>query len=203
MSVTTNNLGHRFQNGPWLFRGLNRSFAPGSLTGVAGPSGTGKSTLLQILSGALNATEGVVLRPHGSLVATIHQYAYGISHRSVLDHIVLPFLARGVRRREAEPMASKIATQFGIEALLDAPFRQLSGGESQRLMLAIALAQEADVIIADEPTASLDGQNAAGITDVLGELSAQGAIVIVATHDDRVLQVCDELVDLTRLTTET
>lgn len=199
MRLTTDGLGHRFPDGPWLFRHLSVEFPEGSVTALVGPSGTGKSTLLRILSGDLPPAEGAVQRDGIERIATIAQTAHGVIQRSGLDQLVLPLLARGRRREQAEAEAMPIAELFGLGARIHAPYRELSGGEAQRLMLARAMAQGADLILADEPTASLDAANAAGVIRVLANLSDAGATVVVATHDPRARDACHSVIDLADL----
>lgn len=196
MRLTTRDLGFRYGAGPWLFRGVDLDLRPGPVTALTGPSGTGKSTLLAVLGGTLGTVEGQVEREGITTIARIAQTAHGVPHRSVRDHITLPMLATGSTRDDADERAHPIAALFGIEALLDAPYAQLSGGEAQRLMLARAVAQRADLILADEPTASLDAQNAHSVIEVIGRLGSSGAIVVVATHDPRARDACDAVVDL-------
>jgi ABC-type lipoprotein export system ATPase subunit len=105
-------------------------------------------------------------------------------------------LARGVRRSEADPRGREILARFGIADLAGRDFRHLSGGEAQRLMLARAVASRADLILVDEPTAQLDPGSAASVVGVLSGLAADGAAVIIATHDPRVVEVCSDVVRL-------
>lgn len=195
MSLILDDLGHRFGQGPWLFRHLDHTFAHG-LTAVVGPSGTGKSTLLNLLTGALKPAEGCVRWDGPRHFAFVHQTAHGVAGRSVRDHIALPLVARGATRLDADARAERVAGRFGLEPLIDAPYRQLSGGEAQRLMLAIALAQGAPTILADEPTANLDSGNAASVISALAALADDGAAVVIATHDHRVREVVGATLDL-------
>jgi ABC-type lipoprotein export system ATPase subunit len=194
--VVGDHLGHRYHDGPWLFRGLDLRLEAGGVTALTGPSGTGKSTLLAILAGTTTPAEGRVSRDDVWTTTSIAQSPHGVPGRTALDHITLPYLAAGLPRAEAEERARPIAALFHIEHLLMAPYRELSGGEAQRLMLARATAQEGDLILADEPTANLDVNNARGVIDVLGGLAAGGAVVVVATHDQLARQACDEVIDL-------
>jgi lipoprotein-releasing system ATP-binding protein len=197
MLVTLNGLGHQFSDAsPWLFRDLDYTFAPGTVTAVVGPSGTGKSTLLSLLSTALTPAEGVITFSEPLSVARVSQAAHGVASRAVIDHVCLPLLAQGYSRRMAVPLASEIAGEFGLGELLWQPYYQLSGGEAQRLMLARAVAMNASLILADEPTASLDAANAMGVIAVLGRLARLGSTVVVATHDLRSKDACDATLDL-------
>lgn len=194
--VLGEDLGHHYGDGAWLFRHVNIDLTVRGITALVGPSGTGKSTLLAILAGVLDPAEGTVRWPGVDAITSISQTAHGVPRRTVLDHIVLPYLAAGAPRAMAEERALPIAALFDIGHLLDAPFRQLSGGEAQRLMLARATAHNGGLILADEPTANLDARNARSVIDVLGGLAAGGAVVVVATHDPLARDACDEVIDL-------
>jgi lipoprotein-releasing system ATP-binding protein len=196
--VDLDRLGHRFGvTEPWLFRDLSTRLSAGTVTAVVGPSGTGKSTLLSILAGTIQPAEGRISFDVARSTARVSQSAHGVPGRAVIDHITLPFLARGSSRADAEVRASDIAEAFGLRGLVDRPYQQLSGGEAQRLMLARAVAMNANLILADEPTASLDASSATGVISVLQQLAGGGATVIVATHDSRARGVCDATIDLT------
>lgn len=187
-------LGHRFHGTSWLFRGLSHTFRPGEITAIVGPSGTGKSTLMQLLSGGILPAEGQVMR--AGRISVVHQQPHGSPFRTVRDHIALPMLAKGALRVDTTERVESIAHRFGLADLLSSEFRFLSGGEAQRLMLALAVAQQREVILADEPTASLDSQNAATVAGVLRSLCSDRSIVVVATHDERVRAVCETTIDL-------
>ena len=196
MQIVVTNAGHRYRSGGWLFRHLDYEFSPGRMVAVMGPSGSGKSTLLSALSGSLVLSEGLIVRQGVDRITRVSQSAYGVAGLTVRDHLTLPRLVMGHSRRQAELEVLPIAERFGIDDLLEAPFSELSGGEAQRMMLARAVACEPDLILADEPTASLDSQNARVVITVLRQLCTSGAIVVIATHDTRARQECHELLDL-------
>ncbi|MDO5535337.1 MAG: ATP-binding cassette domain-containing protein [Propionibacteriaceae bacterium] len=188
--------GHRFAGGPWLFRQVQHSFTPEAMTAIIGPSGSGKSTLLAALGATLTLAEGHIHRHRIKRVARVAQTAYGVPTRSVRDHLTLPLLITGTSRTDADLAVEPLAAQFGIDHLLAADYRHLSGGEAQRLMLARAVATRADLILADEPTASLDATNTHTVVQVLTQLTTSGAIVIIATHDPLVMGACSQILDL-------
>lgn len=189
-------LGHRFGEGAWLFRGLDLDFTSGTTTALTGPSGCGKSTLLAILGGQLQAAEGHISDAAVRSIGWVPQHPYGVRHRSALDHVTVPILARGARRAEAEEQAHGLLKAVGLDQLADRAFMRLSGGEAQRLGLARALAAQHDLLLIDEPTAQLDARSAATIVDLIGSLRAGGQIVILSTHDPRLAGSTDAIVDL-------
>lgn len=197
MHVDLLDLGHRYSDqSPWLFRGVTAKLAPRTVTGVVGPSGTGKSTLLAILGETVRPARGELVFSEKHSVARVSQASHGVPARMAIDHICLPMLARGDSRVHAEQDAIAIADDFGLGAIIHQPYRQLSGGEAQRLMLARAVAMQANLILADEPTASLDASNALGVIAVLDKLASGGATVALATHDLRAKDVCTAIIDL-------
>lgn len=189
------NVGHRYGDGPWLFRGVSLRVDPGALIAITGPSGSGKSTLLAALGGLLNPTEGEIVRGDATF-AWVYQSASGIPRRTALDHVVYPLLAVGLSRSEAETEAHPILARVGLERHTDSPYATLSGGEAQRLALAQAIATGRTVILADEPTAQLDRATARTIAEAISQLADGQRAVVVATHDPLVMEICPTRLDL-------
>lgn len=129
-------------------------------------------------------------------VGWVFQNPHGVPGRTALDHVALPLLCAGYERREAEDRALATLDLFGLAAAGARPFRALSGGEAQRLMLARAVATAPDLLLVDEPTAQLDLRTAHTVNATLRNLAASGAIVIVATHDPDTRAACTDVVDL-------
>lgn len=196
MHVTLDGLGHRFTAGPWLFKNLSVEMVPGHSYAVTGPSGSGKSTLLGILAGWVAATEGQALLDDVSRVNWVFQNPHGTPRRTALDHVVFPLIARGVDVGEARDEAMALLEQFQLGSRADQPFANLSGGESQRLMLARAVASHPDLLLVDEPTAQLDPITAAGVNGVLSRLTTAGTIVVIATHDPATRDACTDQIAL-------
>lgn len=196
MRLTAHGLGYRLPTGRPLFSGLDLTCAPGALTALTGPSGSGKSTLIAVLGGTLAPSEGTVAREGIIRIDWVHQRSYGTPGRTAADHVAMPFVARGAGRAEADAAAGELLGQFGLSAIAGQRYASLSGGERQRVMLARCIARRPDLILADEPTAALDARSAQAVVDVLGHLGDTGAIVVIATHDDRVRAACEQEVRL-------
>jgi ABC-type lipoprotein export system ATPase subunit len=179
-----------------LFANLSFDLVPGGLTALVGPSGSGKSTLLGLLAGWTRPDDGTIERAGVEKVAWVFQNPHGVRARTVLDHVTLPVLAQGLDRTSAEDRAVQVLAGFGLADFARRPFRELSGGEAQRLMLARAVAVAPDLMLVDEPTAQLDRANSSSVIDVLGRLGGAGMIVVISTHDSRVIDACDSCVDL-------
>jgi putative ABC transport system ATP-binding protein len=177
----------------------------GSLVTLAGPSGSGKSTLLYLLAGILSPTRGTIawdgvdlaglgeaardlwrLRHIGFLFQDFHL----LDELTALDNVVLPaFFTRWSAAKERTRARALLET-FGVPDE-GRPVATLSRGERQRVGLARALLFDPPVVLADEPTASLDSGAAAAVTAALVRLAAEGRTVVVATHDRDVIDAAD------------
>jgi putative ABC transport system ATP-binding protein len=196
MLIRATGLSHTFPGVPALLDGLSFELPPGSLTALTGPSGSGKSTLLSILAGWLTPTAGSVERDGIGKVGWVFQNPLGVAHRSALDHVVLPIIAKGTIRETAEHRALEIMDAFGLAGLADREFSALSGGEAQRLMLARGVAVSPELLLIDEPTAQLDVHTAETVNRVLGSLARPDMIVVVATHSAQTRDACNAVIDL-------
>jgi lipoprotein-releasing system ATP-binding protein len=196
MQLAVEGVGHQFAGTPMLFSGVTARFDLGRVYAVTGPSGSGKSTFLGLLAGWISPTQGRVVRELAGPSSWVFQNPHGVGSRTALDHVCLPLLARGARRVDAERDAMALLSDLGLEHKARTLFQQLSGGEAQRLMLARALAAAPEVLLVDEPTAQLDAVTALEVIGVLQALGGRGCAVVIATHDSRAAQACDDTVDL-------
>lgn len=194
--VKLDDVGHSFDGDDWLFRHITMTLYPRRVYALVGPSGSGKSTLLSIVAGWQQPAQGKVIRVSCGRVCWVLQNPHGVARRKVIDHVALPYISRGERRNEAEEHALSLLRVFGLDHLAAKQFRDLSGGEAQRLMLARAVASHAGLLLVDEPTAQLDLATAASVNRTLHGLSISGAIVVVATHDPRTRDACTDIIDL-------
>ncbi|OZG69177.1 ATP-binding cassette domain-containing protein [Bifidobacterium eulemuris] len=194
--VEVDDLGHRFAGSPFLWRHVSFAVRDGEILALCGRSGCGKSTMLSIIAGWENPTEGVVRRGEPCRISWVFQNPYGAAWRTVLDIAAYPLLAAGHTRSYAEEQARSILDSFGLSALENRLFQELSGGEAQRLMLVRAINAQPDVLLVDEPTAQLDTRTADLVNSTLSQLARSGAAVIIATHDPRTCEACDRVIDL-------
>jgi ABC-type lipoprotein export system ATPase subunit len=190
------NVGHRFAGKPWLFRGLSAALVPGHVYALTGPSGSGKSTLLSILAGWVRPTEGKVTNTIAVKVNWVFQNPHGVARRSAADHVALPFLAHGCSAADADEKATILLRRFELDHVAERPFRELSGGEAQRLMLARGIAGRPGILLVDEPTAQLDPSTARSVNDAIAHTADENTIVVVATHDVRTREACTDHIDL-------
>ncbi|MCC6376383.1 MAG: ATP-binding cassette domain-containing protein [Microbacteriaceae bacterium] len=182
-----------------LFQNVNARVASGESLSIVGPSGVGKSTLLGGIAGIIPLTKGEIRREgEGDQVLThwIFQTTSLLMRRTVIDNVTLPALANGVPKEMAFSKSQDILEQLRLADKMMVPAYRLSGGEKQRLAVARSIVSEAGLILADEPTASLDPASRDLVVTALGHAKDVGAAVIVATHDKKVAESCDRLLDL-------
>ncbi|MEU7904887.1 ATP-binding cassette domain-containing protein [Actinoplanes sp. NPDC049118] len=192
-------LAHRFTGTQYLFENLDFELLPGQVVGLCGPSGSGKSTLLSILATWVEPTEGRIEASGVRRIGWVFQNPYGVPRRTAIDHVTLPLLAQGKSRSEAEERAIRVLAGFRLEHAAGQQFRELSGGEAQRLMLARAVCSGPDLLLVDEPTAQLDTRTAATVNETLGAIAQDGTIVVIATHDPHTREACTHVIDLAHL----
>lgn len=196
----------RFSYGERLvLDGVSCRFADGAMTALVGPSGSGKSTLIGLLVGQLRPDRGRIHYPDSlchngeidlSRVAWVMQAANLFTRRSAIENVMLPLLISGVDRSQAEARADTALERTGLGDRVGDVVGRLSGGQRQRVAVARALATEAPLLIADEPTVALDRDNKDALVGDLLLAAADGAIVIVATHDPAVAARCHAEVHL-------
>jgi putative ABC transport system ATP-binding protein len=206
-----------FIRGGHAVRPLDRfSFgAPaGSLTLLLGPSGCGKTTLLSCLAGILTPKSGRIA-VHGNTITELRSHAMADYRRSgvgivfqafnlvpsldATENVMVPLRAAKVARREASSRAAELLTRVGLADRLRNKPAQLSGGQQQRVGIARALALDPALLLADEPTASLDHVQVETVLRILRGLADQGRTVIVATHDPRMLGLADHVIEMVPL----
>jgi putative ABC transport system ATP-binding protein len=176
---------------------------------LIGPSGSGKSTLLNIVAGILRPSEGEVMlqgealysRPARSdrwrarRIGVVPQRLHLIASLSARDNVRLARYLAGDTVDEAD--VDRVLGSLGLASRIGAKPRQLSVGEQQRVAIARAIANRPQVLLADEPTSSLDDDNAQRAVDLLFEAARlAGALLIVATHDRRVRSRFDRVIEL-------
>ncbi|MEU5414215.1 MULTISPECIES: zinc ABC transporter ATP-binding protein AztA [Streptomyces] len=158
-------------------------------TAVVGPNGSGKSTLLGVIAGVIRATAGEVEHRTAGRVAFVTQRskAADVLPLTVRDAVAMGRwgrrgLWRRLSRRDWEVVETSMG-RLGIASLAHRQLGELSGGQRQRALIAQGLAQEADLLLLDEPTTGLDATAQRLIADVLAEVTEEGVTVVQATHD--------------------
>ena len=174
------------------------NFEPGKTYSIMGPSGSGKSTLLNLLSLIDNPTSGSIeinsnkIKPNNKVendlirakkIGIIYQDKNLLSDFTALENVYLPNLLISKEKQNSIELAKKLIKNVGMSSRLNHFPNELSGGENQRIAIARALINDPDIILADEPTGSLDTDNAKLIFKILFNLKNKNRIIIFATHN--------------------
>ena len=199
---------HAGEDETFALRGVSLQLRPGELLAVMGPSGSGKSTLLACLAG-LDEPDGghvelmgrrVTRRPEAERAALRARHI-GIlrQSRNLFEHLTVAGNIRlqlKLARRPRDARLDAMLDLLSLRPLLDSRLGQLSGGETARAGLAVALAADPIVLLADEPTAEVDAATADGMLVLLMQRRDEGRATIVVTHNAAVAERCDRILRL-------
>jgi putative ABC transport system ATP-binding protein len=214
-AVVVRSLVKTFGTGPLAFqalKGVDLSLSAGELVMLAGPSGSGKTTLLSILGCLLTPTSGEVRlfgedvsrvaepalpRLRASRIGFVFQAHNLIASLTSQENVALPLQLRGASRADAMREAAVLLDRVGLADKRDRKPRDLSGGQRQRVAIARAIAGRPPLILADEPTASLDAASGLVVMTLLSDLArASKHTVLVVTHDSRIFHLSDRVVHI-------
>ena len=214
-AISVRDLRYAFEEGnarKEVLHGVSADFWPGEIVIIMGPSGSGKSTLLKLIGGQRSLQEGSIridghelagvsktrlvnLRRH---IGFIFQSHHLLSALTACQNVQMPLsfdkrqTARSSRKKALEMLA-----RVGLEEHADKKPAALSGGQKQRVAIARALVNNPRIILADEPTASLDSKTGREVVDLIQKLARQsGCAIVLVTHDPRILDVADRLIHL-------
>ena len=204
-----------YSSGGYLVRpieGLTLDLPSGELVLLLGASGCGKTTLLSALGAILTPAKGTIRMGgvdvgglSGRALTDYRRHQVGIVFQSfnlipsltAAENVAVPLRAGGVGRREAMARAADLLEQVDLADRAGHHPPDLSGGQAQRVAIARALAFDPPLVLADEPTAHLDYVQVEGVIRLLRDLARPGRLVVVATHDERLLPLADRVVELT------
>ena len=190
-----------------VLKDVNLNVARGNFIAICGPSGSGKTTLLNIISGIDRPTSGEVIVLGQDLgvqdedflaefrcdnVGFVFQSYNLVSTLTVAENVAFPMEWSRKPEVEIEKRVAELLETVGLQHRADHFPAQLSGGEQQRVAFARALANDPQLVLADEPTGNLDTKNGQKITQMLRMLKANGKTIIVATHDPEIMQLADQ-----------
>jgi len=195
-----------------VLRGISLEITPGSFVSILGPSGSGKSTLLNIIGLLDTPTKGKVFlegedtlrfsederaQIRGKKIGFIFQQFNLLPNLTALENVAIPMIFQGISSEERTERASSLITSVGLkERVLHRP-TELSGGEQQRIAIARSLANNPEVVIADEPTGNLDSVTGQKIMEVLINLhKKEGKTIIVVTHDPAIADYSKKIINL-------
>jgi ABC-type lipoprotein export system ATPase subunit len=193
-------------------QGLDLTIARGEILGVIGPSGSGKTTLMNILGGLdrpsagqaqvgdqdlLKTSNAEMNRYRRTQVGFIWQQSARnlVSYLNAIENVVLPMTLAGIKSREKKAWAGELLDMVGLSDRKDHTLSQLSGGEQQRVAIAVALANRPRLLLADEPTGEVDESTALKIYGLFRELNEQlGLTILIVTHDPGIARHADRVV---------
>lgn len=180
-TIFIRNLNYSY-NKQTIFRNLNFSAKAGEFVIILGRSGTGKSTLLYLIDKDIKMQKGKIqIMPENVIVSLVFQSPTFIKNISVIDNIKIPLIAKGIDKKTISEKSECILKKIGIYDLKDRNIDELSGGQLARVQIARALIVNLDVLLLDEPTGSLDEENAKYFISLFKELSLN-ILVIMVTH---------------------
>ncbi|MCK4410708.1 ABC transporter ATP-binding protein, partial [Candidatus Bipolaricaulota bacterium] len=193
-------------------RGLDLEIEEGEVIAIMGPSGSGKSTLMHIVGALDTPTDGTAfldgqdlqqLKEHqlvtlrGKKIGFVFQTFNLIQTLSAQRNVELPMIFQGIRKGERARRARELLIKVGLGDRVKHKPNELSGGERQRVAMARALANDPEIILADEPTGNLDTESGTPILEMLKKLSVNdGKTVIIVTHDPDAAAIADRIVRL-------
>ncbi|MGM9951533.1 MAG: ABC transporter ATP-binding protein [Lysinibacillus sp.] len=190
-------------------KNVSLTVKPGEFIAIIGPSGSGKSTLLSTAGALLQPTKGEILINDTDIakmkdkelsafrlkgVGFILQTSNLIPYLNVLDQLLLVRQMAGKVREQDKQFAKQLLTELGLGDKLNKFPNELSGGERQRVAIARAFVNNSDIILADEPTASLDSKRAFEVVELIRkEVKERNKAAVMVTHDERMLEFCDKV----------
>ena len=185
--------------------------APGKITAIYGPSGCGKTSLLSIISGLDSQYQGSLYFKNQNMrdfserdltyfrkahIGFVFQNFNLIPHQSVLENVKMPLYVKNMTDKEMVEIAERELSRLGIGDFIKKNVKQLSGGQKQRVAIARALVNNPEMIVADEPTGSLDSQSQENVLEIFKELAEAGKTVIIVTHNPEVADYADVVIKM-------
>ncbi len=195
-----------------VLKGITMEVGKGEIVSVVGKSGSGKSTLLNLISGFIRPTEGEI-RIDSELVSDLSEAKFAdfrlehigfifqsfqlIPSMTAYQNIELPLTLKGEDEKKRKEIVNRILEKVGLEDFQDHYPSELSGGQQQRVSIARALVLEPTLILADEPTGSLDSETEAEILEIIQKLNRElGITFLIITHDEEVAQIGNRTISI-------
>ncbi|MDD3788201.1 MAG: ABC transporter ATP-binding protein [Petrimonas sp.] len=212
IAARLSNAGKKYKTGDTTIVALEPTtveFRTGEITLIVGPSGSGKTTLLSLLGCVIYPTSGdvwvgdtCVSRLPEKQLATLRLQHIGfvfqgfnlLAPLNALENVMQPLILQGVNRKEAKKRALELIRTFKMEDRKNNLPRNLSGGQQQRVAVARSLITNPQLVLCDEPTASLDQFSAKQVMEMLRSLSRENRAVVIVTHDMRLKKYADRTI---------
>lgn len=211
-TINVKNLNKTYDGKTMILENFSYTFESGKFYAIMGRSGAGKSTLLNIIGTIDSATDGEVLVMGKNVtglkekekavlrmknIGFVFQGFYLNPYLNGEENMIVPMrINREIPSTDRKQIAEKLMADFGVENLKSSLPSQMSGGEQQRVCIARALANNPDIILADEPTGNLDEENEKIVFSYLKKLAEQGHTVIAVSHNEAVKDYADEIVEM-------
>lgn len=198
-------------DGHWLWADLSFSLSPGTMTAITGQSGAGKTTLANCLglleplsTGRLTYDDRRIESLSRRAIAQLYRTTFGfmfqnfalVEQWTIRKNLAVALENKNLRGGTRRQRVSAALHEVGLGGREQDPIHMLSGGEQQRVAFARLILHRPQIVVVDEPSASLDETNSATIVAMLRTLADDGAIVVISTHDTSVSSACDQLIDL-------
>ena len=192
-------------SGTQVLKDINFELEEGKFYTLLGASGSGKSTILNIIAGLLDATSGDVLLDGKRIndipinkrdVHTVFQSYALFPHMNVFDNVAFALKLKKVPKKEIEERVEEALKMVQLNGYQKRSIQKLSGGQRQRVAIARALVNNPEMIVADEPTGSLDSQSQENVLEIFKELAEAGKTVIIVTHNPEVADYADVVIKM-------
>ena len=196
-----------------VLKHVSFSMKEGEYVAVMGPSGSGKTTLMNIVGCLDQATSGEFVLDGQDMgkcsdnemsdirlkkIGFVFQSFQLLPRQTALENVALPLIYAGVSRKERQKLAAAALERVGLADRMEFKPNQLSGGQKQRVAIARAMVNSPEILLADEPTGSLDSKSGSQVMDLFRQLSREGVSILMITHDagiaahaDRILEIRD------------
>ncbi len=195
-----------------IFNHLNLKIETGSMNAIVGKSGSGKTTLLNIIGLLEDFDEGEVLIEGQPIVfqskeatmtlrfkiSYLFQNFALIDSMSVIDNLKIALEYKDMKKKEKMKCIKEALEKVGLANYENRKIYTLSGGQQQRVAIARVIIKDSPIVLCDEPTGSLDHENAQDIMNILKEMCYQGKTVVIVTHDNHISQQCDRIIELSK-----
>lgn len=195
VALSIDDLGKQYPNGRWGLRHASASFHRGRMTAILGPNGAGKSTLIHMLAGAVQPTAGLIrLADPGLRIGWSSQRTTIDWYLNTFENVALGARLAGFGRQQSREKTARTLDLLHLGELATSDVSMLSGGQQQRIQVARTLVADPDILLLDEPTASLDVESAEAVLGHMRDLARRGATILVSSHDLGLLEhFCDDV----------